>query len=394
MLHSQLATIAAAFACRRYDVTAPFLPVGTINSMKKDQIKAQLKSRGMNVIGTARKLRAELRKRVFMEKHGKAERPTVNAFTWKCDEIRYFLKEANRTNFSHLRKEGMLELLILTVEDAKLARRLQEEAALNEKMALQQLETELDIKPSNGKREWHNIAKEEEEAEAERPAKRARKVTGVVMQQEAELNNKPRRNKRQRYDDTKEEEAAERPAKRACKPCSAVKVASFVAKPVIFTAKAMHFSGKTMTTLAKKSTRYAKDSIRGYQAYRNSGGRQGYKVRVDTKAKQIQRVHRNYGNKTFLGFRSFCGISFGPKGVSKAKATRMAREFENARLRRSPTDPIIKGYFGSLDDVERRIKEAEFNAHNVNNKKTRPIVNPYAPRKFARSRVQVKFNLA
>jgi hypothetical protein len=335
MFHSHKTIAAYAFAAQCYIVTAPFLSKGVTNKMKKADIQEQLKIRGMKTTGTVRELRAELEKRVRMEKQGSAERPTVNAFAWTCKEIRYFLKQAGCTHFRYI-KDEMLELLILTIEDAKLARRRQEE----------------------------------------------------------ELNNLHRDKRKRDAKVEEKEEVVEPSAKRRRVSISAVKVVCTVTKPVTFMAKAVCSGGKSVTKLVQKGTRCAQDRVRGYQAYRNSGGRQAYNARVAARAKKIQKVHSNYGKKTILGFRSFCGIAFGPKGVSKAKATRMAREFENARLRRPPTDPVIKGCFGSLNDIERRIKEAEFNTRHVNSNKTRPIVNPYAPRKTYRSRVQVKFNLA
>ncbi len=336
------AVVAGALANRRYDVYEPFafLSVGAINQMKKSEVKTKLQSRGMDVSGTVLVLKKELKKRVLMEKRGQADRPTVNIFTWRRVEIRSFLKAAGCTLPSNMRREDMLQRLVTTVEEAERGRVLRRAAGVNT--------------PRRNKRAGAEVKDEEEE---ERPAKRVR--TG-----------------KHSY--------------------SAVEVVSFMVKPVIVPVVAMAKGGKATAKTVKKVARRTKlaiqDSVRGYKKYRQEGGRLVHKAKVDAEAKKLQKLHKKYGKKTILGVSSFCGCGFGPKGLSEAQATRLAREVENSRLCRPVTDPIIKGYFGRPDEVERRLKEARFNANYANNKTTPTIVNPFSRPVRRRTRAQVKFN--
>ena len=337
------AVVAGALTTRQYVVYEPFLTVSGIHRMKKSEVQDKLKSRGMVSYGTVVRLKKELKQRVLMEKRGQAERPTVNAFAWRRDEIRSFLREAGCIAPSKMRREDMLELLIVTVEEAKLKR------------------------------------------ERERR-----------LQQEVGINNL-RRNKRSAGDVVKEEDG--RPAKRVRtgqKSYSVVEVVTIMTKPVVVPVKTVYSGGKSAAKTATKVLRRTKmtiqDSVRGYNRYRQEGGRKVHKAKVDAEAKKLQKLHKNYGKATILGISSFCGIGFGPKGISKAKAQRMAREMENARLCRPLTDPVIKGYFGRIDDVERRLKEAQFNARNVNNKTTPTIDNPFSRPNRRRARALVKFS--
>ena len=339
------AVVAGALATRRYVVYEPFLTVGGIHGMKKAEVQDKLRSRGMPSYGTAVLLKKELKQRVLMEKRGQAERPTVNAFAWRRDEIRSFLREAGCIAPSKMRRENMLELLIVTVEEAKLKRerRLQQEVGTNNL--------------GRNKRSVDNVKEEDGDKEDERPAKRVR--TGQ-------------------------------------KSYSAVEVVTIMTKPVVVPAKTIYSGGKSAAKTATKVIRRTKltiqDSVRGYKRYRQEGGRKAHKAKVDTEAKKLQTLHKNYGKATVLGMSSFCGIGFGPKGISRAQAQRMAKEIETARLCRPLTDPVLKGYFGRLDDVERRLKEARFNARNVNKKTTPTIDNPFSRPNRRRARALVKFS--
>ena len=314
--------------------------------MKKVEIQDKLRSRGMPSYGTAVLLKKELKQRVLMEKRGQAERPTVNAFAWRRDEIRSFLREAGCIAPSKMRREDMLELLIVTVEEAKLKRerRLQQEVGINNNLW-------------RNKRSVGDVKEEDGDKEDGRPAKRVR--TGQ-------------------------------------KSYSAVDVVTIMTKPVVVPVKTIYSGGKSAAKTATKVIRRTKmtiqDSVRGYNRYRLEGGRKAHKAKVDTEAKNLQTLHKNYGKAIILGMSSFCGIGFGPKGISKAKAQRMAKEIENARLCRPLTDPVIKGYFGRLDDIERRLKEAHFNARNVNNKTTPTIDNPFSRPNRRRARALIKFS--
>ena len=341
------AVVAGALATRRFVVYEPFLTVGGIHRMKKSEVQDKLRSRGMPSYGTVALLKKELKQRVLMEKRGQAERPTVNAFAWRRDEIRSFLREAGCIAPSKMRREDMLELLIVTVEEAKLKRerRLQQEVVGINNF-------------HRNKRSVGDVVKEEDgDKEGGRPAKRVR--TGQ-------------------------------------KSYSAVDVVTIMTKPVVVPVKTIYSGGKSAAKTATKVIRRTKmtiqDSVRGYNRYRQEGGRRVHKAKVDTEAKRLQKLHKNYGKATILGFSSFCGIGFGPKGISEAQARRMAKETENARLCRPLTDPIIKGYFGRLDDVERRLKEAHFNARNINNKTTPTIDNPFSRPNRRRARALVKFS--
>lgn len=100
-------------------------------------------------------------------------------------------------------------------------------------------------------------------------------------------------------------------------------------------------------------------------------------------------------------------------GLSYRKALRVARKDEDARLSRQKSDPVIKGFFGRDAEVERCLKEARWNAANVNSKTVatdvaratmgapsprpfgRRVENPHSrpTRPCRRYRAQVKFDL-
>ena len=227
--------VAGAFSARRFVVYEPFLTVGGIHRMKKSEVQAKLRSRGMPSYGAVVLLKKELKQRVLMEKRGQAERPAVNAFAWRRDEIRTFLREAGCIAPSKMRREDMLELLIVTVEEAKLRR----ERRLRQEVGIEG--------PRRNKRSVGDVVKEEDgddDEEEERPAKRVRTCQNSY---------------------------------------SPVEVVTIVTKPVVVPVKVIYSGGKSITKTATKIARRTKmsiqDTVRGYNRYRQEGGRRVHKAK-------------------------------------------------------------------------------------------------------------------
>ena len=388
-----LTVIDRAFDIESFVVAQPFalLTAGAIRTMSKAELQSQLRIRGLNVSGSVKVLRARVKARVEREKRGEAERPKVDLFTLTKAKLRVVLEAHGCTVSAQMRRAEMLERLITAIEEARRgALRRAADSRRREKRARGEEEVVV-----------------EEQQQQGRPTKRQR------------TDGPRRRNKR-----VKAEGDGGRAAKRVKTEVGAVDVVSVLVKPVEVTAKVTFATlvtgGKAAAKVAKgakkavKVARRAKlavqDRKRGFDQYRKEGGRDAYQAKVKAEADRLQMVHKNYGKNTFLGVSSFFGLGFGPRGLSRAKAIRLARQAETSRLRRPESDDTIKGYFGRDDEVERRIKEATWNSINANNLTPpgakvervagtsffRPISrraeNPFA-KTCPRSRTQVKFNL-
>ena len=357
VLEAVAATVVAAMTRGRYIAVEPFLSFAAIDKMKKKELQARLRARGMDVSGTVNVLKGRLLARVQREKRGDAQPPTSNIFTWRKAQICAYLEERGCVVPSEMRRMHMLELAITTAEEAKeernLRKRAKEEAEAAEAAEEKEDQGQSNKRRKTGEKSWVPVKVE------------------VDLSVAASLLSMP----------------ITLPAKAAAK---VVKTAYKGGKKA---AKSVHRAGSAVNR-----------RVQGIKKFRKEGGRAAYDKRVHAKAAQLQKVHKYYGKKKFLG------MSFGPRGLSSRKAHRIARKDEDARLRRPESDPVIKGFFGRDAELERSLKEARWNAANVNNKTVatdvarafigipssdyfgRRVENPHS-RPTRPSRRQVKFDL-
>ena len=353
--------LALALTSHRYVVAQPSVLVstGVIRKMKKAEVQRELRSRGMNVSGTVTVLKGCLLEKVQREKRGAAQPPSLNVFTLTRAQMISVLKAYGSTVHSKMRRYDMVERLVTVLEKDKQKRESRKRSSDDQGQSTKRQRT-----GEKSERSW----------------------LPVKVEIEVDLS----------------------------------AAASFLAMPVTMPAKATATVVKTAFKGGKKAAKTAhragsavKSRVQGFKKYRQEGGRKAYDKRVRAKAEQLQKVHNHFGKKKFLGVSSVFGVGFGPKGLSYRKALRVAREDEDARLRRQKSDPVIKGFFGRDAEVERCLKEARWNAVNVNSKTVatdvaratmgtpsprpfgRRVENPHSrpTRPCRRYRVQVKFDL-